>query len=302
MRSTLFGQFLLERNMIDADQLREALEYQGRNNRRLGNLAVDKGFLTEADVHRVIERQWVEDKEFGSLAVEMGFLSPNQLDELLCVQKSKHIPLGEALIRIGALDREALRKCLEEYSDSRDEAIELSTCDYCGAESTTEICFFGLLGKLLPRVTGGRFIPGGFYPTISLNPYDVVISQRIRGSMELEVALLLPGELLENMAFSALNGGGGAAMVGSRGKNRFERIIKEILGIIVRNFLKQMELGGKAAFVNQPPRRISENTFQAHRSRAREVHCVEVILISPPAPAGDFLQFNACLLDYRDKT
>lgn len=301
MRSTLFGQFLLERNMIDADQLREALEYQGRHNRRLGNLAVDKGFLTEADVRHVIERQWLEDKEFGALAVEMGFLGPNQLDVILREQKSAHIPLGEALIRLGTLNREGLKQCLDEYSDSRDEAIDLSTCDYCGAESTVEMCFFGLLGRLLPRVTGGRFIPGGFYPTISLNPYDVVISQRIRGALELEAALLLPGELLENMAFSALDGGGGSALVGSRGKDRFERIIKEILGIIVRNFLKQMEIYGKTAFVNQPPRRISENTFQAHRGRARQVYCVEVILISPPAPVGDFLQFNACLLDYRDK-
>ncbi len=299
MRSTLFGQFLLERNIIDADQLKEALEYQVRNNRLLGNLALDKGFLSEADVRRVIERQWTEDKEFGTLSVELGLLTPEQRDELLHEQKSRHIPLGEALIALGTISREVLKKSLEDYSVSRDEAIDVGTCDYCNAESSYELCFFSLLGKLLPRVTGGRFIPGGFYPTISVNRFDVAISQRLRGQADLEAVLLLPEALLEKMAQAALNGGG-AAQIDNRKHNRYERTVKGILTLVVRNFIRQQEILGHRCSASSEPRRISENTFRAHRSRARQVHCVEVILISPPAPAGDFLQFNACLLDYRD--
>ncbi|MCE5270524.1 hypothetical protein LLH00_04500 [bacterium] len=301
MRSTLFGQFLLERNIIDADQLKEALEYQVRNNRLLGKLALDKGFLSEADVRRVIERQWTEDKEFGTLSVELGILTPEQRDELLREQKSHHIPLGEALIALGTLSRETLLQSLDEYSASRDEAIELGNCDYCNAESSHELCFFSLLGKLLPRVTGGRFIPGGFYPTISINRFDVAISQRVRGQLDLEAVLLLPEALLESMALASLNGGGGSAQIDGRKPNRFERTVKGILALVVRNFICQQEILGRHCSASSGPRRISENTFRAHRSRARKVNCVEVILISPPAPAGDFLQFNICLLDYRDK-
>ena len=155
MYSSLFGQFLLERNVIDADQLKDALEYQRCHNRLLGKLAVEKGFLGEEDVHRIVGRQWKEDMEFGKVATGMGLLSETQRDDLLREQKSNHIALGEALIRLGAMDRSTLQAELALYCGQRKEISKLDSINPDDFRQNPLLCFFYVLGKLLPRITGG---------------------------------------------------------------------------------------------------------------------------------------------------
>lgn len=294
--SSLFGQFLMERNVIDADQLKDALEYQGRNHRLLGELAVEKGFLGAGDVHRVIERQWREDREFGEMAVSMGLISENQLDELLREQKSNHIALGEALIRLGALNRQTLDSELEEYARRRDEYAEPSAGDKCDLRQNPLLCFFDTLGKVLPRVTAGRFIPGGLYPTIQEKPFDYAISSRVRGDVDFEVVLLMPENLLESLGDSVLKGGGGRGLVPGHGKVQVERASKAVLDIAVRHFIHRQARQGISLESPSGSRRISENTFHARRLSAARFQCAEVLLVSPPSPRGDFLQFDLCLM------
>ena len=53
MVSYLFGQFLLEQGLINADQLTGGLEYQQNNNKVLGELALENGMLKRDEILQI---------------------------------------------------------------------------------------------------------------------------------------------------------------------------------------------------------------------------------------------------------
>ena len=99
MAIKFFGQFLLEKGVIDKKQLLEAVEYQTKINVKLGTLAIDKGYLNYKQVEKIVDLQRKKNKFFSELALEENFLSKSQLDDLLKVQKSDRVYLGEALVK-----------------------------------------------------------------------------------------------------------------------------------------------------------------------------------------------------------
>src|SRR4051812_8404692 len=56
----------------------------------------------------------VSNKALGQLLVEKGLLAPEQLEEALALGKSEDIRVGEALLRLGYITREALSYMLGE--------------------------------------------------------------------------------------------------------------------------------------------------------------------------------------------
>ncbi|MEZ0310911.1 MAG: chemotaxis protein CheX [Myxococcota bacterium] len=119
MATQFFGQFLLARGLLSRAQLLDAVEYQERQNLRLGDYAVKKGFITPADAARIHTAQTTRDIQFGEAAVELGFLARDQLKELLRAQQADHLYLGDCLTRLGVLSAEAVTKALAEYREDQ---------------------------------------------------------------------------------------------------------------------------------------------------------------------------------------
>ena len=125
MSVKFFGQFLIEKGVIDKKQLLDAVEYQQNVNIKLGTLAIDRGFMNHEQVQEIIELQKKENKFFGELAVEKGYLTEEQLNELLNQQKSDRVYLGEALVEKGYLSLAELEKFLKEFKESQEKDIDL---------------------------------------------------------------------------------------------------------------------------------------------------------------------------------
>lgn len=123
MAAKFFGQFLLEKGVIDAAQLLRALEIQRTSNPALGELACEKGMLDAAQAQRINERQRSEDKRFGDIAQSMGLLTSDEVGRLLDEQKSRRKLFGEILVEEGFLDRERLDAELRLHAGERDEAV-----------------------------------------------------------------------------------------------------------------------------------------------------------------------------------
>ncbi len=117
-----FGQYLVERAVVSAEALSDALAYQAAVNVPLGALALSKGLLSERQVLLVHTEQRRTDRRFGELAVQMGFLKRTQLDELLREQAEARILIGEALVQKGHLSREALEEAFQAYRAEQAEA------------------------------------------------------------------------------------------------------------------------------------------------------------------------------------
>lgn len=101
-----FGQYLLEKGILNKDQLIESINYQNSKILKLGEIALDKGFISEKDIAKIHNEQKRTDARFGDLAVNMGLLSQAQLEEIITIQKNNHIYLGEAIAACGHMSIE----------------------------------------------------------------------------------------------------------------------------------------------------------------------------------------------------
>ena len=122
MAAKFFGQFLLEKGVINAAQLLRALEIQRTSNPALGEIACEKGLLSADQAQVINERQRSEDKRFGDIAQSMGLLTGDEVGQLLDEQKSRRKLFGEILVDEGFVDRMRLDAELQLHAADRDEA------------------------------------------------------------------------------------------------------------------------------------------------------------------------------------
>ncbi len=99
-----FGQYLLEKGILSKDQLIDAINYQKSKILKLGEIAVNCGYITPAQADKINTEQQRTDMRFGDLAINMGFLNEKQVEEIFTIQKNNHIYLGEAIVACGHLD------------------------------------------------------------------------------------------------------------------------------------------------------------------------------------------------------
>lgn len=118
MFTQLFGHYLLNKNYINTDQLRKALEAKSETRVKLGALAIDAGYMTARQVEMVHEEQRRRDKRIGDIAVSMGFLTEEQVEELLSKQKTANIVIGQTLIDLGYMTNSQFEEALASYKAS----------------------------------------------------------------------------------------------------------------------------------------------------------------------------------------
>lgn len=204
MFTQLFGHFLLNKNIITAEQLGAALEAKNNVRVKLGALAIDAGLMTAAQVDLVHEEQKRVDKRIGDIAVEMGFLTKENVDALLAKQKTANIVLGQALIDLGYLTNAQFAEALAEYKasasfkgddNSDDEALVKDIVTIFDLEYDPDKDFYVdyimLLTKNLIRFVGDDFVLAGCAKKTDVS-YDYISTQ------------VLTGEL---SAFTAIGGG-----------------------------------------------------------------------------------------------
>ena len=115
MFSQYFGQYLLKKEYLTADQLKTALEYQQSVRLKLGVLAVNAGYMNSQQAKLVHEMQSKFDKRFGELAVESGYLKEEQVEELLSSQSFGYLLLAQALIDKNYISLEKFEESIHEY-------------------------------------------------------------------------------------------------------------------------------------------------------------------------------------------
>lgn len=115
MFTQFFGNYLLNKGLVSASQLSEALSVQKQTRLKLGVLAINAGYMTPAQVEEVHAEQQRRDKRMGDIAVEMGYLTEAQVDELLSAQGTAHLQLGQALVDAGAMTNASFAEALSNY-------------------------------------------------------------------------------------------------------------------------------------------------------------------------------------------
>lgn len=113
-----FGEFLVKKGLIAEGDVLRALETQLRSRIPLGQLALQRGWITPAQLLSVLLAQKTAappPKLFGQTAVELGMLSQAQVDEILKIQNESHTLIGNVLVSRGLMTGEDLKRYLREY-------------------------------------------------------------------------------------------------------------------------------------------------------------------------------------------
>lgn len=115
MFSQYFGQYLLNKGVLTAEQLMDSLEMAQSVRVKLGVLAMNSGMLTAAQVEEIHELQRSKDKRFGEIAEEKGYVTTEQIQKLLTLQSSQQLHLSQAILDKGYLTLAQMQQVLEEY-------------------------------------------------------------------------------------------------------------------------------------------------------------------------------------------
>lgn len=115
MFTQFFGNYLLNKGLVDTKQLADALAVQKQTRPRLGVLAINAGYMTAEQVDMVHAEQQRVDKRIGDIACDMGFMTHDQVEELLSSQGAAHLQLGQALVNSGAMTNAAFADALNSY-------------------------------------------------------------------------------------------------------------------------------------------------------------------------------------------
>ncbi len=200
MYTQLFGHYLLNNSVIDADELHAALTAMSRIKAKLGAAAIDEGLMTAEQVEEVHELQHTVDKRFGDIAVEKGFLTEEQVRLLLSKQKNANLVLGQALIDFGFITNKQFEEALKDYKrrfslidgETEEERMEKEMVQILGIDDMPDSDFYAeyilLFIRNLIRFLGDDFSFSGVSrgATISMN---YACLQDINGPINAHVVL-----------------------------------------------------------------------------------------------------------------
>jgi CheY-specific phosphatase CheX len=110
---SFFGKHLFRRGLITDTVLEKAVKFQSVANKKIGEIAVEKRYLTHLQSNELYLEQKITNKYFGEIAIDKGYLTKEQVDELLKLQSKDHIFIGEIFVALGYLDEDVMHKELE---------------------------------------------------------------------------------------------------------------------------------------------------------------------------------------------
>ncbi|VBB08997.1 Hypothetical protein LUCI_4283 [Lucifera butyrica] len=267
MFNQYFGQYLLNKELLTVEQLRDILNRERSIRPRLGLLAMDSGLMTAAQVEQVHSLQHVMDKKFGEIAVEKGFLTVQQLEELLLAQENRRLTISQAIIDSGYLSLSQLETALENYKretgltgcrqDAQYEdwdAMVRTSLNFSatGASAGLLYDYVALLLRIIPRTFGEE-------PVIAPLKAPVkgrLFSQTMTGNITLSTGLVMDNTLL--LELSRYYSGETIPTVNELALDSIAEFLNETNGIFTVNMSERnLEL-------NLEPQRISpEGTLPA---------------------------------------
>jgi type IV pilus assembly protein PilB len=108
------GQFLLQKGLVDEDQLAHAIREQKRTGLHLSKILTRLGFISEEKMAAILgeQLQVSEHKRIGELLVEKNYITVEQRDKALEEQKKTGLRLGKMLMQLGFMTEERLIEIL----------------------------------------------------------------------------------------------------------------------------------------------------------------------------------------------
>ena len=114
-----FSTYLLDNEFVTADELESALREQQTLRPTLGQLAMERGWISRKGIFQILTSQnetSQKGKRFGDIAVGLDLLTDLQVAELVLVQNNPTNFIGEILVSQNVLSVPSLIKALSGFN------------------------------------------------------------------------------------------------------------------------------------------------------------------------------------------
>ena len=119
INSQIFGRFLVEKGLVNLKMLMKALRLAKSMGARIGDLAIEQGWLNTDKITLIAHEQEKNNKPFGLAAIALGLLTQEQVYDLLELQKKSKGGIGEALVQLNILSAEDMQAHFQEFVDNQ---------------------------------------------------------------------------------------------------------------------------------------------------------------------------------------
>lgn len=115
MFSQFFGNYLLNKGKITKAQFTSCMEYMRANRVKLGLIAETEGILTRKQSDELNQLQMQSDKRFGDLAIEKGYLTDADISHLLQLQGNPYLIFVQALEENNIFNRDEITELVVQF-------------------------------------------------------------------------------------------------------------------------------------------------------------------------------------------
>ena len=117
MISRLFRAYLLKEGKLTKDQLEIVYETMRKVRVKLGLIAVSEKLMTIEQSDEVNRLQAIVDKRFGDIAVEKGYLTDEQVSRLLGLQGNQYLSFVQSIVDNDFMEIGDIEKALSDYQN-----------------------------------------------------------------------------------------------------------------------------------------------------------------------------------------
>lgn len=175
------GMILIQSGKIGPQQVEQALEQAQATGRRLGEVLVDEGLLTQADIAQAVRAQ---ARKLGTILVSAGLLSKDQVERALVIAEASRQRLGEAIIDMGLLPEAAIAHALAEQ-------LGLNLANLKSGTIPAHVI------SLLPRQVAVEFgvipveVSGNHLTVATADPTNVGVEDYLRNTTKHEITFIV---------------------------------------------------------------------------------------------------------------
>ena len=144
MFNQIFVPFLVEENLLTADQAKEVLELQKHARIRMGVLAVEEKLMSQEDVDHVNRLQASQNARFGDIAIDRGYLTKEQVEGLLNKQPREHLILKQIITDKGWINADKYDLALGTFKTS----LAISYDDFEQLQDKDPEAFMHIIGNV----------------------------------------------------------------------------------------------------------------------------------------------------------
>ena len=115
MVANILGYYLVEIGQISMEEFKALIRITEEERVKLGLMASSDGLMTEEQAEEVNRLQSTVDKKFGEIAIDKGYLTKEQVDGLLLKQHNEYIVFLQALEDMDLVSGREAHQIIENY-------------------------------------------------------------------------------------------------------------------------------------------------------------------------------------------